>query len=206
MIHVGMFSAAGRRSPEVLHTTLDALSSSGWDDVRIFLDDGRYGGFKNYDRATRALLDRAGAYDHIVALQDDMVACNQARRIVEMAASGRPEAVHVLYTAEQNIPHDKRDERGWVHINPGWHGWGGLFVIPVGIGWRMVDHGFWKNHLTTYKANKQTDACTFETLRLMGVPIFTHVPSLFQHIGIDSTVGHTHNEGAQGYRYNEWNQ
>lgn len=206
MIQVGMFSAAGRRSPEVLHQTLDALSATEWDDVRLYLDDGRYGGFSNYNRATIGLLEGAEPHDHVLALQDDMVPCKYARRIAERATADRPDAVHVLYTAEQNIPHDKRGCSGWVGINPGWHGWGGLFVIPAWIGRQMVAHDFWQNHLHNYEPNRQTDACTFETLKLMGVPIFTHVPSLFQHIGTDSTVGHTHNEGAQGYRYNEWNQ
>lgn len=205
MIHVGMFSAAVRRSPDTLWGTLAALTHHGWDDVRMFLDHNR-GAFRNYDRATRELTRGAGIHDHIVALQDDMVPCAEALAITLRAVGQNPSAVHVLYTPEQNIPHERRGDNGWVQINPGWGGWGGLFVVPVRVAVEMVEHDFWVNHRNTYEPNKQTDACTFETLRLMGVPIFTHVPSLFQHIGINSTVGHTHNEGAQGYRYNEWNQ
>lgn len=202
MIKAGIFSAPTLRTTPVLTRTLGSLIAAGIQSVRLQLDSGRLGLMANYDRLINGLLADTRQGDHLMVLQDDMVCCPYMLDKALRAIQECQDAVHVLFTPAQNVP-DKRDANGWVDLDIGWGGWGGQFLFPREVALDCVNHPFWIEHLR--KSRRQADAVTFETLRLLGVRVRTHVPSLFDHIGEESTIGNDHSDGAtRGFRFDEW--
>lgn len=203
MIKYGIFSAPGLRQTPMIHAVLGSLARCGVLSVRVQIDDGSFGAMGNYDMLLSGMIANSEKGDQLVVLQDDMVACPRLHDILEGAAIGHGDRVHALFTPAQNIP-DHRDANGWVDINPGWGGWGGCFMIPREIALRMVNDEFWRAHAA--RSRKQADACTWEVMRLRGIPVAAHVPSLLDHIGMESTLGHEHSDETRGFRFNEWSE
>jgi len=54
------------------------------------------------------------------------------------------------------------------------------------------------NHLENYEANQQIDLAIPESVFQMGLKQMFHVPSLMNHIGHSSTIGHKHTHDNVG--------
>lgn len=208
MIHFAIIHAINRPSPTIAQV-LATVHVAGANKVAIFTDDGRWGAWGNFHRALWSLVRDAAPRDHVCVLLDDCVLHPEAilrvtRRFDEIdPRSPKVHAVHTLVTIEQDIPHELRGENGWVEANHGWGSWGGLHVFPVHIAMHMMDHDFYRSK--SEQKDTPIDAVVFETLRLMGVPVYQHLPSLADHIGETSTLGHGElTPERRGFRYNEW--
>lgn len=198
MIHWAM-TCTPNREVETVRQVLSSLMDAGVRDVRLFLDDGKLGCKMNYHRAITSLLQNAHEWDHIAALQDDMIPCHDLLRILGPA----PSRVASMFAPHHNVRHCD-GQRGWVDLNPGWGGWGTQFLIPVHVLRDILRHEFYLEHLANVNDQRHTDACMWETMQRMGVSVVTHIPSLFDHIGFHSTIGNIHGEDTRGYKFDEW--
>lgn len=198
MIHFGIIHATFREQ-HTLEKVVASLQAAKVDQYTIFADDGRWGAWRNFRRALTTLIAMCDHGDRVCVLLDDCV----VRPDILSRLDGMKEEVRTLITIEQDIPHPARDRGGWVLANHGWGSWGGLHVFPAAIARAMTMHSFWLSHLDD--PDTPIDAVVFETLRLMGVPVYQHLPSLADHIGETSTLGHGElTPDRRGFRYNEW--
>lgn len=201
MIRAGIFTAPGAREQETLQATLASLAKAGITNIRLQLDGSAAGAMRTYDMLLWGLVANSEPDDHLMLLQDDMVCCGAMLEIAKDAIIRRPHAAHALFTPAQNVP-DNREANGWVEVAPSWGLWGGQFLLPRALAADIAWHEFFKHHLAS--SRKQCDAATYETLRLLGAQTWTHVPSLFDHIGEVSIIGNAHSDETRGFRFNEW--
>lgn len=202
MIHFGIIHAV-HRTESTLPRCIASLHAAGAESIEVFPDNGTFGAFHNWNRAICRLIEKAGERDQVCVVDDDFVVCKDA--LVWLANNRAPDQVHTLYTPEQNIPHNLRQERGWVYVPVGWGSWGGMIVMPRDIASKMVRHAFYRRYYINDQKGHQIDAVPYETLRLMGnEQVWHHLPSLADHIGAAaSTLGNDH-AITGGFRFTEW--
>jgi hypothetical protein len=83
--------------------------------------------------------------------------------------------------------------KGWHQINGGWaSSWGGGYLFKRKTAIKILKHPFIQQHLKNYEANQQIDHAIPEAVHQMGLHQYLHNPSLMQHIGKFSTIGHQH--------------
>ena len=213
MIDVAIISAP--RKAETLSQSYRSAIDAGFKDIKVFGEPGtipvglfhenevRYGAFKNFHQALSYLVE-CGESPYVVILSDDIVYCKNAYAIVLKALeehADKPLGYYGLFTSGHDADYVGVTE-GWNETKAGWDCWGGLFIMKKDVAKRMIQQPFYQNHLKNYKANQQIDACVSETLKRMGLPMYIHSPSLAQHIGQSSTLGHYHNESTSGYKFN----
>lgn len=89
---------------------------------------------------------------------------------------------------------------GWNTINKGWGGtWGGGYLFKKEVAIKLLEHPFILNHLENYAKNQQIDHAIPEAIFQMGLDQKFHAPSLCNHIGYTSTIGHTHRSVDNAY-------
>ena len=92
--------------------------------------------------------------------------------------------------------------KGWHECKGGWGtSWGGGYLFPMQVARDLLKHPFIIDHRDNYKPNQQIDHAIPEAIHRMGLKQWYHYPSLLQHIGYTSTVGHRHtkDENAAGW-------
>lgn len=82
---------------------------------------------------------------------------------------------------------------GWCEIKGGWgKSWGGCYVFRRDVAERVISHPYIISHSINYKRNQQIDAAVPEAMHRMGLRQWMHNPSLCEHVGLTSTIGHKH--------------
>lgn len=202
MIHFGIIHAV-HRTESTLPRCIASLHAAGAESIEVFPDNGTFGAFHNWNRAMCRLIEKAGHHDHVCVVDDDFVVHKDA--LVILARHNMVDQVHTLYTPEQNIPHDRRQEDGWELVPVGWGSWGGMIVMPQYTARALVQHTFYRRYYINDQKGHQIDAVPYETLRLMGIEqVWHHLPSLADHIGAAaSTLGNDH-AITGGFRFKEW--
>lgn len=203
MIHFGIIHATQRAEP-TLHACIASLNECGAQSIAVMPDNGTWGTFKNWNRAMEHLLTIAKPGDSVCVLDDDFVLHRDA--LIILGQSPNPDAIHILFTVEQNIEHNLRGGSGWIDNPVGWGSWGGGIVFPLEAAERHVKSPFYRRHLLTFRNGRHIDAANFETIRLNGDQVLHHLPSLADHIGgHSSTLNNDHGSETRGFRFNEWN-
>lgn len=202
MIQFGIIHAVQRVTPTI-HQTLASMHAAGVTNVEVFTDRGELGATLNLVAALRALA-RSSA-DHVCVVDDDLVFCNQAKRIVMEGIEQRPQAGHSMWTIEQNIPHELRTRHGWIQAPVSFHTWGGSVVLPRSCA-SEVAYQMQKKVEADQALRTKPDAVLYSALVEGKIPVFHHLPSLITHVGMgESTLGNTHeNNETAGFRWSEW--
>lgn len=92
--------------------------------------------------------------------------------------------------------------KGWHECKGGWAtSWGGGYLFPIEVARELVNHPYVIKHRDNYAKNQQIDHAIPEAIHRLGLKQWYHYPSLLQHIGFTSTIGHrhTHDENAAGW-------
>lgn len=200
MIRVGIihYTASERCT---LPATIASLHAAGIGKVKVYADAGEFGPTRNLIRAMRDLA--AGDGPELMAVVDDdlvfapsFVEC--VTRQIRPHRSG-----YSLWTIEQNIPHERRDERGWLEVPPHYHLWGGSVVMPCWLAQAVAEAMEQVMDEATETLSTKPDAVLFDAMRRTGTRLYFHVPSLADHIGTsDSTIGNYHQDGqTAGYLF-----
>jgi hypothetical protein len=204
-IEFGMITAPREKS--TLIKSLSSFKDEFGEDITIFAEPSEYefpswakvkmnektlGCFKNYHNALSSLISTTKKR-LVCVLSDDIIYSKGALEILSegMTKQQKKYAAYSLITPSQNIV-KKPTNKGWIEIDPGWNGWGGLFVMPIETAKEIINTKFYINHLLHYKKNEQIDACMYSSFQELGLKSFVHDPSLGYHIGETSTLGHKH--------------
>lgn len=203
MIRFGILHHVGR-TPSTIQATLKSLQQQFSGSVpMVFSDDGGLGAALNLARALDVL--GASKFQHVCVLDDDLVLAPGTRQVVDGGLSEFPGQPLSLWTIEQNIPHWLRDRMGWVPVTPHANLWGGAVVMPREIAHEVAAFIRAMVHENAAMATKP-DACIYDALRYIAGTVHFHIPSLADHIGLESsTLGNDHAAGeTRGYLFNEW--
>jgi len=192
-------TTAPREEP-TLEDSLKSIHAAGWEDVRIFIDgdvlppsgysytrrSSAAGAFSNWILALQELVVRDPAAKYYLLFQDDVRLCKGARERVEALAL--PGIVSLYQSFHQ------RDKGIHICTPPR------RFVGALGLAfdretahkllssWFMIDH-----RQRTSRNNDYIDGSLGFWCEKNEVPLWIHSPSLIQHTGHTSTLGHTEN-------------
>lgn len=202
MIRFGILSYVKREPSTIQGTLASLLQAFPRTTPTIYPDDGRWGASLNLARALEDLSRGGGC---VCVLDDDLVLDPATRdRLQEAWKAHGDEAAFSLWTIEQNLPHERREERGWLRVDAHKHLWGGAVMMSADTAAMCA---FRIRHMVKEDRELATkpDACIFMALEKMRTPLYFHVPSLADHAGLEaSTIGNTHEHGeTRGYKFGE---
>jgi hypothetical protein len=211
----GVTTVPGRLK-DLLPRTLDSLAAAGFDRPRLFVDgEGRLPdrhehleitwrwpalrAYGNWILALAELYIREPTSRYYALFQDDVVAASGLRQYLERC--GVPERCYLnLYCSADNYRLSLTDASGRPHASPlrGWFagnqkGRGALGLVFTGEGVRallthpnMVDRP-----MDAMKGHQNIDgAISTSLIEKSGYTELIHVPSLLQHTGAVSAIGH----------------
>ena len=200
MIRVGIihYTASERCT---LPATIASLHAAGITSVKVYADGGEFGPTRNLIRAMRDLAQGDGP--ELMAVVDDDLVFDPRMEQYLTSPLRHYRAGYSLWTIEQNIPHDRRDQRGWLEVPPHYHLWGGSVVLPCYLAQAVAEAMEQVMEEAPETLASKPDAVLFEAMRRTGTRLFFHVPSLADHIGTtDSTIGNDHQDGqTAGYLF-----
>lgn len=195
-------TTAERKEP-TLGRCLENIHKAGWEDVRVFADGDctvpagyavtrrspAVGAFGNWWLALQELVQRNPEAKWYALFQDDVILCRHARERAERMAHG---GVLSLYqSAHHQSDRTQAFTRGNEFV-------GALaLVIPQLIAHKMTSSGFGIEHRKRKdRGTDYIDGGVGQWCRSNDVPLLVHGPSLAQHIGFTSTLGHSEEPSA----------
>lgn len=210
MIDIAMLTAP-RQEPTLKRSLLSLREAGFKQAVHLFAEPGselqslpetdphlvihqnpeRMGCFHNYNQGLEFLLQETES-PYVMVLLDDMIYSRYlAPYLLETLKKAPPEfGYYALISIDHDIGGLKGVKPGWNRSHLGWYCWGGLFVMQRETAARLVQFEFYRDHLLYYTRNQQIDACVSESFKRMELAMFMHIPSLAEHIGETSTLGH----------------
>jgi hypothetical protein len=172
------------------------------DGTNYLFNKTTLGCFKNFDRALKYLIKNSDA-KYICVLSDDFLYTKDLFKNLSKILHNDNLGYAALFTPEhmRNQPCNVR-KFGWNKVNLGWGtSWGGLYVFKKDTAKEIIKWEFYQNHLENYSLNQQIDHCVPEVCFQMGLDQWYHNPSLADHIGYNSTIGHEHTKLSRGLRF-----
>ena len=216
MIEVAIITAP--RNSSTLNKSVRSLRYAGFNDViTIYAEPGQYeptvgtnllknkkklGCFGNYHNAlsNTVLTDKP----YVLILSDDFIYTRLTyKKITNDAQKFGQFGYMALFTPKgmTHPPCNLRKKR-WSAINMGWKtSFGGQYLIRTEVARKILEHDFYKQHLENYTQNQQIDHCIPEVCYQMELDQWYHNPSLCQHIGLESTIGHVHSKETLGLNF-----
>jgi hypothetical protein len=212
-------TTAPRRVPTFPHA-LSSLREAGFNGrVDVFAEPGTWdqvprskdalavthdhavtlGCFGNWRRAITYLL---AWYEDpwLLVVQDDAIwASGSANKLRAEAAVQRDLRTGFLspYVTSKDVPSGSVE--GWNECRSGWYFWGALALcIPRDAARELLQHPRFVKH----GGSQQVDAVVAASMLDLGRPSYVHVPSLVDHVGETSTLGHDDVASQlRGYRF-----
>lgn len=172
--------------------------------IEVHQNSEKMGCFKNFDQAYEYLINN-GDSKYILVLSDDMKYKSGWIKKAVAIADGLTKFGYVaLYTpkglkwAFENNPQNEV-----IKLNRGWGkgGWGGLYLMTRESAKKILSHKFYQDHKENYRENQQFDECIKETCFQLELDQYYINPSLFDHVGETSTIGHEHRSMDKGLNY-----
>ncbi len=215
MISISIITAP--RNRQTLKTSVNSLRRSGFEgNITIFAEpetkyiplDGtywlfngkNYGCFKNYTQALHWLVDNS-ELPYVGVFSDDFTYSRMAYRDACRYISNANEFGSLaLYTPTgmKPIVHKK----GANIINEGWGvTWGGNYIFKKEVAKQLLEHPLYVDHYNNYEKNQQIDHLIPKVLKELKLDQLFINPSLCDHIGFNSTIGHTHTHREKGLNF-----
>jgi hypothetical protein len=161
----------------------------------IYLGDN-VGCFKHYYRVLKDLCESNSEY---VAVFSDDVAYRHNWFKTLKPQLDRKDVGFVAGYVPVGLAQRYGWRKGWYELNKGWAGaWGGGYVFRREVALQLLEHPFIINHRDNYKANQQIDHAIPEAMFQMGLKQLYYCPSLMNHIGVHSTIGHSWRQMDKG--------
>lgn len=188
------------RRHDLLPATIDSLARAGFDRPVLFVDGqianyndleivchSRVGQLLNWMNGLFYLYTTSPKADRYAIFEDDIVACRQLRKYLEQCPL--PERVYWnLLTHNENLVFTK-EVRGWHESNQLGRGAAGLVFDRKGVESLLRVEQFL--HYPR-RGGSMSDAAVVSGLKPIGYRELIHYPSLIQHVGINSTIGHSY--------------
>ena len=165
------------------------------DGYNVISLGGNVGCFKHYYRTLEHLCSTDA--DIVGVFSDDVVyARNWHNRAIQHLTDN---VGFVACYVPKGLAHRYTWRRGVHKLNKGWgNQWGGGYLFSKEVAKELLQHPFILNHRDNYKANQQIDHAIPEAIFQMCLNQLYLVPSLINHIGRTSTIGHSWREIDQG--------
>jgi hypothetical protein len=196
--------------PRKVETIQQSLKSIGNVDLTICPDfdskppvnghnvvhlGGNVGCFKHYYRCLEHLTQSDA--DIVGVFSDDMLYVrNWHNKAIQHMGK---DVGFVSCFVPKGLAHRYTWRRGVHELNKGWAAsWGGGYLFKREVAIELLQHPFMLNHRDNYKANQQIDHAIPEAIYQMGLKQLYIVPSLMNHIGKSSTIGHSWREIDKG--------
>ena len=205
--HLSM-TTCPRENPTIV-AALTSLRDSGYKGaLNISEDDNQQlGCFRNHHKALTESI--ASGADVVGVIPDDMLFTNNWQYIVEGKIKENNLGSIALYVPK-GLGNRYSFKRGWNTCNKGWAGaWGGCYLFPLKVAKEVVSHPFYLSHLNNelpntdkllnYEWNKRVDHCIPEVLFQLGYDQWYYAPSVCEHVGFNSTIGHRYNDADRPY-------
>lgn len=161
----------------------------------------RAGCFRHYYRVLADLYATTDT-EYIGVIPDDVVLSDDFAQKCMEGANGSGYAAGYTPTGMSKISTLVRLGNGWIPVKGGWgKSYGGCYVYPREVVKRILSHPYIINHRDNYAPNKQIDAAIPELMHRLGLRQVMHVPSLSDHIGATSTIGHKTTIMEKGYLF-----
>ena len=163
---------------------------------------GRFGNWQNYLQALADLLKLNPEAQALVIAQDDIAIAPGTRQFLESDLwPAHPVGLVSLYTPRTQ----ERDRRVGCRRRQDWCRQGALCnVFPRAIAELFVNHPvalLWQREAGPAWLRNADDAATGTILRAMQRPAYSYVPSLVEHTGEQSSLGHAGNTGNRNARH-----
>jgi len=207
------------RTKETLTTTLKSLRRAHFDEpAHIFAEPGSIiapydnlnyhwnettlGGFKNYDNTLKWLRDNT-TDELIMVCQDDILVSRRAwYHLHDFLKSHTEQLKDTGYISLYLSRHHKDlgKNKGFNQHYIGWNPcfWGALCYVFTRHGLEaLLDYHAYQN----YGSNQQIDCIICECFTQMGMRMYYHSPSLIDHVGRHSTLGHPPMNDHRGFQF-----
>lgn len=214
MLAIGMITCD--RPSLDLHTAIDELRRGGFDEpLHIFCEPGtpeigqiehaivhrnetRLGVIGNWANCLRRLLETTGA-EHLLVCEDDVMYCRGARLSWNQAVDKYDRVgFWSLYTPQRDqgiVGH----QHGWVALNRGRDTWGTqAMCFPRSSAEVLLKY---QPLHEDDQLRGPTDAIVAQCFIDAGIPCYYHNPSLTDHIGRISSVGHNWYDSHVGLNF-----
>lgn len=213
MVEIGITTTPGR---DTINKSIASLRQFYSGIIHIYGEPGGYkindpgvdlkinkkklGCFKNFHNALSDLVTYDN--DHVLVLADDFIYTKALFKKIPFHGNY---GYYALFTPKgMTHPPCNLRKRGWNKINMGWAtSFGGLYLMKTQVAKQIIEHPFYQNHLNNYKKNQQIDHCIPEVCYQLGLDQWYSNPSLANHIGYQSTIGHTHSKETNGLNFHK---
>jgi glycosyltransferase involved in cell wall biosynthesis len=205
-------TAVPERFETLLQPTIESLRKAGFDAPRVFIDGrgflklppylsslkilcrSKIGIRGNWILSMWELYLREPNADRYAMFQDDLVAPIGLREYLESCPY--PDKGYLnLYTIQDNL----RDEIGWHRTNQLGKGAVGLVFDNLAVR-TLLDTSFLIDQARSIKHSKDAaDGMIVDAMRGKGWAEYAHTPSLLQHVGLISTLGHRYGSEALSF-------
>ncbi len=228
-IDTAMFDAAGylaiamtsapRRAPTV-HRALKSLREAGFREaVRLFTEPGTFaqlprprdertivhdnaltlGCYNNWRCAITHLATRSAARWLLIVQDDTIWQPGSATTLFAEMVARQNQRVGFLspYVTESDVPSGSVD--GWNECRSGWNLCGALALcMKREVAAELLRHPRFVEH----GSREHVDSVVAASMLDLGRPSYVHVPSLVDHVGETSTIGHDDvSPKLRGYRF-----
>lgn len=214
-------TTAPRRMP-TFHRALLSLRRAGFSEhVHVFAEPGAWsqiprphderavthdhavtlGCFENWRHTLTYLLEQTAA-PWLLVVQDDAIWAPKSANTLRAATVTRNDLGTGFlspYVNANDVPPGSVD--GWNECRSGWYLWGALALcIPRDAATALLQHPRFVKH----PVDQQVDAVVAASMLDLERPSYVHVPSLVDHVGATSTLGHDDVASKlRGYRFEE---
>jgi len=176
--------------------------SAEHDRTIVHVNSSRRGCFGNWKQAITQLLLKTEAR-WLLVVQDDAIWAPGSADILRAQTSVR-QASRTGFLSPYVTDKDAVESAfvdGWNECRIGWTFWGAIaFCVERTAAAELLRHPRFAQHQGT----QQVDAVVAASMLDLARPSFVHVPSLVDHVGNTSTVGHDDVAGRlRGYRFGE---
>lgn len=159
----------------------------------------RKGCFRHYYRTLKDLTEQGTEY--VAALEDDIIYSRGWFEKIEEKLS-LPDTGFVALFTPTGLAKRNGWSKGWHEVKGGWaESWGGSYVMRTEVANKILEMDYVKDHYDNYGKNQQIDHAIPEAVHRLGLKQWHIVPSLIDHIGFTSTIGHRHRKEDNGYLF-----
>lgn len=205
-IHGATASLRGAGFNEVLHLfaepgTFDRLLQPRWGATLLHANTSTLGCYRNWRCALTYLVVQEST-PWIMIVQDDAVWQPLSASALYAAIAARQDLRTGFlspYVTKSDVPTNSVD--GWNECRSGWNLCGALALcMKREVAQTLLDHPRFAQHTS----NEHVDSVVAQSMIDLDLPSYVHVPSLVDHVGRTSTIGHDDvSPGLRGYRFGE---
>jgi len=167
------------------------------DFIPAYPSGTRLGCFKNFARTLAHLCESTA--DVVAVLPDDLLHYPECFDRISEGLTTSNVGYCAAYTPKL-LGQRERMKRGWNEVKGGYYSsYGGAYFFPIEVARQVIAHPFFINHRDNYAPNQQIDHCIPEVVHQLGYRQLFHGPSLTQHVGLTSTIGHRHTSNERAF-------